>query len=97
MYRKNRPRVSGREVRKIRKSMGFTQEEFARFLWVTYSTLNRWEAERAEPFGMHLRIIILLQRHLTKPPFRRALMDPRAADPTFLLYRLLEVSYRVRT
>ena len=79
MRRKNWPRISGREVRKIRKAMGFTQEEFARFLWVTYSTLNRWEANRAEPFGMHLRILMLLRREIGRPSFRALLQNPRSA------------------
>ena len=47
-------------VRKIRKTLGFSQEEFARTLWVTYSTINRWEAGRASPFGVHLRTAKLL-------------------------------------
>ncbi len=93
MHRKIEPRISASEVRRIRKAIGFSQEEFARFLWVTYSTLNRWEAGRAAPFGMHLRILILLQRQKTKRSFRRALQHPRAADLTFLLYRLLQLSY----
>jgi putative transcriptional regulator len=87
------PRMTPNQVRNIRKAMGFSQEEFARFLWITYSTLNRWEAGRAAPFGMHLRILELLQNQLTTPSFRAALESPRAVDPTFLLYRLLKPVY----
>jgi transcriptional regulator with XRE-family HTH domain len=97
MHRKIEPRISATEVRRIRKAIGFSQEEFARFLWVTYSTLNRWEAGRAAPFGMHLRVLILLQRQMAKRSFRRALLHPRAADLTFLLYRLLQLSYEAGT
>lgn len=91
--RKIKPEMSGAEVRRIRKALGFTQEEFARFLWVTYSTLNRWEADRAKPFGMHLQILLLLRREVSKQTFRELLHDPRSADPTFLLFSLLESSY----
>jgi putative transcriptional regulator len=90
------PKMTPTRVRKIRKAMGISQEEFARFLWVTYSTLNRWEVGRAAPFGMHLRILELLEKHLTTPSFRAALENPRAADPMFLLYRLLRPLYGVR-
>jgi len=81
-------------VKKIRKALGFSQEDFARTLWVTYTTVNRWEAGRAAPFGMHLRILLLLEQSLARPTFRSTLRDPRSADPMFLLYRLLEPIYR---
>jgi putative transcriptional regulator len=87
------PKMTPSRVRNIRKAMGFSQEEFARFLWITYSTLNRWEAGRAAPFGMHLRILELLDNQLTTPSFRAALRNPRAVDPMFLLYRLLRPFY----
>jgi transcriptional regulator with XRE-family HTH domain len=93
MVRKIKPEMRGTEVRRIRKALGFTQEEFSRFLWVTYSTLNRWEADRAKPFGMHLQILLLLRRELTKQTFRDLLHDPRSADPTFLLFGLLKSCY----
>ena len=81
------------KIRKIRKAVGLTQEEFARFLWVTYSTLNRWEAGRAVPSGLPLRILCLLERKLSSRPFQAVLQDPRASDPTFLLYRLLHSTF----
>lgn len=86
-------KISASGIRKIRKAMGFSQEEFARFLWVTYSTLNRWEAARAVPFGLHLQILKLLQKDLYSRSFRAALSDARAADPLFVLYRLLQPRY----
>jgi transcriptional regulator with XRE-family HTH domain len=84
-------------VRKIRKALGFTQEDFARTLWVTYTTLNRWEAGHSAPTGMHLRILRLLERNLARASFKAALRDPRATDPMFLLHRLLEPLYGDRS
>lgn len=85
--------MTAAEVRKIRKALGFSQEDLARFLWVTFSTLNRWEAGRAVPFGMHLELLRLLKRNLSAPALKTALRDPRAADSLFLLYRLLRPLY----
>lgn len=93
MMRKIKPEMSGAQVRKVRRALGFTQEEFARFLWVTYSTLNRWEADRAKPFGMHLQLLQLLRKGPAKQTFRHLLHDPRSADPTFLLFGLLKSCY----
>src|ERR1700730_14240511 len=90
-------KMTPNRVRNIRKAMGLSQEEFARFLWITYSTLNRWEAGRAVPFGMHLRILELLDNQLRTPLFRAALQNPRAVDPMFLLYRLLRPLYGARS
>src|SRR6202142_2890795 len=86
-------KIPAQQIRRIRKAIGFSQEEFARFLWVTYSTLNRWEAGRAAPFGLSLRILGLLEQKLSSRSFRAVLRDPRAADPLFLLYRLLKPRY----
>lgn len=93
MLRRIERKISAIEIREIRKTMGFSQEEFARFLWVTYSTLNRWEARRAVPFGLHLRILTILQKNVSSPAFRAALRDPRAVDPLFVLHRLLKPLY----
>jgi len=81
-------------VRRIRRAIGFTQEEFARILWVTYTTLNRWEAGRSAATGMHLRILKLLEENLGQASFQAALRDPRASDPMLLLHRMIEPLYR---
>jgi len=86
-------RISAAEVRGIRKALGFTQEEFARFLWVTFSTLNRWEAGRAVPFGMALQILILLKSKRNGKNFRNYIRNSRSQDLTFLLYQLLKSHY----
>lgn len=82
--------MTAKRIRKIRKALGLSQGEFARILWVTYSTLSRWERGLAVPFGMHLEILTFLARSLGSPSFKIALEDPRSADPIFLLYRLLQ-------
>jgi DNA-binding XRE family transcriptional regulator len=81
-------------VRKIRKALDFSQEDFAHILWVTWTTINRWETGAAEPYGLHLRILQLLERQLSRRSFRASLQDPRAGDPMFLLFRLLVPLYR---
>lgn len=88
------PGITPARVRKIRKTLDFSQEDFAHILWVTWTTVNRWETGAAEPFGIHLRILHLLELRLATRSFRAALRDPRAGDPMFLLYRLLQPLYR---
>ena len=83
-------------VRKIRKALAFSQEDFAHILWVTWTTVNRWETGSAAPHGIHLRILALLEQRLASPSFRATLRDSRAGDPMFLLYRLLEPFYQDR-
>jgi hypothetical protein len=58
--------------------------------------MSRWELGYAVPFGLHLRILIQLERQLDSPSFRATLADPRADDPMFLLYRLLKPVYAGR-
>jgi DNA-binding transcriptional regulator YiaG len=83
-------------IRGIRKALGFSQGEFAHILWVTYSTLSRWEHGHAPPFGMHLRILSLLEQNLSSPYLKATLRSPRRADHLFLLHQLLEPLYSDR-
>jgi transcriptional regulator with XRE-family HTH domain len=85
--------MTSSRMRRIRKALGLSQHDFARVLWVTYSTLSRWERGLAVPFGMHLRILMLLEKGLAKPRFQSVLRDPRAEDPFFLLHQLLKPLY----
>jgi hypothetical protein len=40
-------------------------------------------------FGVHRRILQLIEQNVRKPSFRTGLSDPRVGDPMFLLHRLL--------
>lgn len=86
-------RLTAHRVRKIRKKSGFSRDEFARALWVAPKTVNEWEAGRRTPVGVHHRLLLLLEHGLLDHSFKTALRDPCAADPLFLLYRLLEPLY----
>jgi DNA-binding transcriptional regulator YiaG len=44
--------MTPRRIQKIRKALGLSQEDFAHILWVTWSTVNRWEIGNASPTGM---------------------------------------------
>jgi hypothetical protein len=73
-----------------------SQHDFARVLWVTYSTLSRWELGYAAPFGLHLRILLQLDKQVGSAGLKKILGDPRIVDPLFLLYRLLNPLYSGR-
>ncbi len=86
-------RLSASRVRRLRKELKFTRREFARALWVAQKTVTEWESGRRTPVGAHHRLMLQLEHGLSNPSFRSALRDPRAGDPLFLLYRLLESIY----
>ena len=85
--------LTANRIRGIRQDLGFSQGEFAQILWVTYSTLSRWEHGHASPFGMHLRILNLLEENVNRPYFKAILRTPRRADHLYLLHQLLEPQY----
>jgi transcriptional regulator with XRE-family HTH domain len=87
-------RFSATRIRKIRKELNFTREEFARVLWVARKTVDEWESGGRKPVGAHRRLLLLLEHGLSTPSFRTTLRDPRSEDPLFLLFRLLEPLYR---
>jgi len=86
-------RLSASRVRKLRKELNFTRREFARAMWVASKTVKEWETGGRTPVGAHHRLLLLLEHGLSNPSFRSALRDPRADDPLFLLYRLVEPLY----
>jgi putative transcriptional regulator len=47
--------MEGRKIKKIRQSLGLTQEEFAHRLGVTLCTVNRWENNKSIPSRLALR------------------------------------------
>ena len=48
---------TGQTVRNLRQRLGMTQEEFARRIQVTLSTVNRWENGHAAPSHLAWRAI----------------------------------------
>ncbi len=53
------PKISytRRDIKKLRKKMGLTQEQFAAEVGVTVSTVNRWENGKGKP--QHLALVRL--------------------------------------
>lgn len=50
------------KVRELRKRMGWTQEEFAREIDVSLSTVQRWEAKGGKPTRLARRVLRRLFR-----------------------------------
>jgi len=46
--------ITGEKIKELRKKLGLTQEELARLLGVGFSTVNRWENNKATPTGQSL-------------------------------------------
>ena len=57
-------------IRKLRAALGLTQEQFAAKVGVTYSTVNRWENNKAKLSPLALQMVEQLQNKLkhNKPP-----------------------------
>ncbi len=54
--------MTGEEIKKIRKSLNLTQEEFAHQLGVTLSTVNRWETKKTRASRLAKREIMRLAK-----------------------------------
>lgn len=50
-------------IKEIRKELGFTQEELARILYVSFSTINRWENGRCVPQKLAIAHLIDVCKH----------------------------------
>ena len=51
-------------IKKIRTSLGLTQEQFAAKIGVTFSTVNRWENGKGKPSPLAILRIEELQNSL---------------------------------
>ena len=58
--------VEAKDIRDLRSKLGFTQEQFAQEVGVTWSTVNRWENERGKPSPLAKRRIKELYEKFTK-------------------------------
>ena len=52
--------MDGVEIRKLRKQLNLTQEEFAHEIGVTFATVNRWENGKSEPSRLALNVLTAL-------------------------------------
>jgi DNA-binding transcriptional regulator YiaG len=48
-------------IRKLRKRLGLTQEQFAHKLGVTFVSVNRWENGHSTPTGLSARALEALE------------------------------------
>ena len=51
-------------IKALRESMILSQEEFAKYLGVSFATVNRWEKGRHEPtYAAKRKLIALCKKH----------------------------------
>ena len=53
--------MDGADIKKLRKRLALTQEEFAHEIGVTFATVNRWENAKAKPSRLALRTLAVLR------------------------------------
>ncbi len=51
-------------VRSLRKSLGMTQEQFAKEVGVTFSTVNQWENGRRQPQPFLLNRLVEMKQEI---------------------------------
>jgi transcriptional regulator with XRE-family HTH domain len=67
----NRPVDVPDLVKKLRGIMGVTQEQFARELGITFSTVNSWENGKRDPQPYLLQRLLELDQQLIKKKSKR--------------------------
>ena len=53
-------------IKRLRKKLGLTQEQFAATVGVTFSTVNRWESGKSAPSPLAMKQIELLYHENVK-------------------------------
>ncbi|MBI2754552.1 MAG: transcriptional regulator [Betaproteobacteria bacterium] len=67
------------DVPHIRRSLGFSQPEFALFMGVSVATLRNWEQERREPHGPARALLLVAARQpqAVRDAFASAVLGPK--------------------
>jgi len=82
------------EVKQIRNDLKMSQEDFARALNVSYTTVNRWENGKAQPTGPVVQLLRAFQRASNKPDILEIIAQAALIGGTaYLLYKLLEAAF----
>lgn len=65
--------MDGADIRKLRKQLALTQEEFAHEIGVTFATVNRWENGKSKPSRLAIKILAVLDEKTAaaRKPSRR--------------------------
>ena len=53
--------MDGADIKKLRKRLALTQEEFSYEIGVTFATVNRWENSKSKPSRLALRTLAVLR------------------------------------
>ncbi len=93
-------RFTGDEVRFLRKSLGWSGSDFAKYMGVAVETVSRWENDVA-PIGPQadrlLRFLVAQGRLATRyPTDRLAKIDPKKATATRVTLTTLNDQWSVR-
>ena len=77
----------------LRKTLGLTQEAFARLLGVSFSTVNAWERGRSAPTRDNLEVLRLLGEALAKHPVDKVkpLLEEGAGSRARLILALANI------
>ena len=51
-------------VKDLRKALGLSQEQFARKLGVSYTTINRWEHKKIKPSPLAIKALKALEKSI---------------------------------
>lgn len=54
-------KMTPQQIKKIRGSLGLTQEDFAHELGTSVATVNRWENGRNKPGKMAIKLLTMLK------------------------------------
>lgn len=60
--------MTGSEIREIRQALGLTQEQLARELGVSFTTVSRWEQNHTQPSPLALEKLQMMKRQIGSQP-----------------------------
>jgi len=85
-------------VKELREHLGLTQQAFATLIGVSFVSVNKWENERAEPSGLSVVLLELLEDASTKHAVNvilKAMHDVATEGVTAQVERLVELGRMV--
>jgi transcriptional regulator with XRE-family HTH domain len=84
---------SSGQLAAMRKKIGFTQEQMARVLNVSFVSVNRWERGHSSPIGPTLDLYLALDSALRAGHRPEDIRQAANHDRGGFLYRLFQMAY----
>lgn len=85
--------LSSKQLVRLRRKLGLSQEQMARLLGVSFVTVNRWEGGHSAPTGPMLDLYLALNAAISAGYAPSVILQAATGERGAFLYSLFRMAY----